>query len=310
MSHMSHMRMMKSCLVLLALACLLGHGAGLAQTSSAKAGAPLAVDNFEEQNRARLFSAVWVAYTDKAVGGKSAAARLIISAATSAPIGVAAPDPTTAESGEQERAPRRFDELVRADFFAGLAGNREAFDRAMKVCEDALAKDPKHAEAMVWHGAGVIYLSLQASEAGDKPRAIELWDRGLKEMDEAVALWPGHLGVIIPRGATLLEASRHAPDPALAKALLTKAVDDYEKALEVQKPFFHRLSVHSRGELLFGLAEGYHRLGEMRQTQHYFQRIVKECEGSGYAKKARAWLEKKALPNNHSALSCSGCHAR
>src|SRR4051794_18787746 len=47
----------------------------------------------------------------------------------------------------------RFDFLVREDFFAGLAGDREKFQRAMKLCEDTLAKNPKHADAMVWHGS-------------------------------------------------------------------------------------------------------------------------------------------------------------
>jgi hypothetical protein len=32
-------------------------------------------------------------------------------------------------------AQERFDQLVRQDFFAGFAGNQEAFDRAMKVTE-------------------------------------------------------------------------------------------------------------------------------------------------------------------------------
>src|ERR1051326_6901329 len=62
--------------------------------------------------------------------------------------------PEPASTGQQA-ATTRFDFLVREDFFAGMAGNREAFNRAMKVCEDALAKNPKHAEAMVWHGSGL-----------------------------------------------------------------------------------------------------------------------------------------------------------
>src|SRR5579862_9491448 len=39
-------------------------------------------------------------------------------------------------------AQERFDMRVRNDFFAGFAGNQEALDRAMKICEEELARNP------------------------------------------------------------------------------------------------------------------------------------------------------------------------
>jgi len=37
----------------------------------------------------------------------------------------------------------------------------------MKACEETLAQNPKHAEALVWHGAGLFYQSGKAvSETG------------------------------------------------------------------------------------------------------------------------------------------------
>lgn len=81
------------------------------------------------------------------------------------------------------RAANRSDYLVRADFFAGLRGEWPAFDRAMKLCEDTLAKNPRHAEVLVWHGSGLLYLAGQAFEAGDVPGGQDLWERGLSEMD-------------------------------------------------------------------------------------------------------------------------------
>src|ERR1700730_1467701 len=87
-------------------------------------------------------------------------------------------------------AAERFDYLVRADFFAGMAGDAAAMDRAMKVCEDALAKNPKHAEAMVWHGGGLVFKAGQAFRTGNVERGVPLWTSGLKEMADAVALAP------------------------------------------------------------------------------------------------------------------------
>jgi len=51
--------------------------------------------------------------------------------------------------------PDRFDHVVRNDFFAGFAGDEEALERAMKVSGETLAANPEHAEALVWHGAGL-----------------------------------------------------------------------------------------------------------------------------------------------------------
>ncbi|MEP7364110.1 MAG: hypothetical protein ABI972_12715 [Acidobacteriota bacterium] len=61
------------------------------------------------------------------------------------------------------RAEVRFDHVVRNDFFSGFTGNQEALDRGMKVCEQVLAGNPNHAEALVWHGAGL------ATKTGDQP---------------------------------------------------------------------------------------------------------------------------------------------
>src|SRR5262250_2173945 len=56
----------------------------------------------------------------------------------------------TAEQPNPSR--QRFDVRIREDFFAGIRGDSDRFDRAMKLAEDELAKNPKNAEAKVWHG--------------------------------------------------------------------------------------------------------------------------------------------------------------
>src|SRR5579864_880916 len=85
-------------------------------------------------------------------------------------------------------AQERFDYKVRNYFFAGFAGDAASLEKGMKLCEDSLASEPKNAEAMVWHGAGLFYESGQAFQKQDMQKGGELWARGLKEMDDAVAL--------------------------------------------------------------------------------------------------------------------------
>ncbi len=77
----------------------------------------------------------------------------------------------------QEKTEKRFDYLVRSDFFAGLAGDDAALDRAMKICEATLAKNPKHAEAMVWHGGGLLFTSSKYFQKGDIQKGMELWNQ-------------------------------------------------------------------------------------------------------------------------------------
>src|SRR5260370_31680192 len=107
----------------------------------------------------------------------------------------------------------RFDYKVRNYFFAGFAGDNESLEKGMKICETVLADNPKHAEAMVWHGAALFYQAGQAFQKGDMQNGGELWQRGMTEMDAAVTLEPDNLGVRIPRGAVLVTASHYVPWP-------------------------------------------------------------------------------------------------
>jgi hypothetical protein len=212
--------------------------------------------------------------------------------------------------GAQTTAQERFDNLVRADFFAGLAGDAAALERAIRLTEATLAQDPRHAEALVWHGSGLLFLAGQSFEKGDLVKGAALWERGLKEMDEAVGLQPDNVGVLIPRGATLLEASRTLPIPARSRELLARGVADYEEVLRLQEPYFGMLPVHAKGELLFGLAEGTHRLGQTDAARGHFIRLLNETKGSPYESKAAEWLKGTPSAKSSAASPCVGCHTK
>ena len=200
----------------------------------------------------------------------------------------------------------RFDMKVRNDFFAGFAGNSEALARGMKTCEEALAADPKNAQALVWHGAGLFFESGQAFQKGDAQKGGDLWEKGLAEMDAAVALEPDNVAVLIPRGAVLLTGSRFVPDSDRARPLIEKGVGDFERTLQLQASYFDTMGTHARGELLSGLADGYARLGDTDKAQKLFERIQADLPGSAYAKRAAKWLDTKSL--SAMQMNCIGCH--
>jgi hypothetical protein len=201
----------------------------------------------------------------------------------------------------------RFDNQVRADMFAGFAGDAVALDRAMKLCEETLAKDPENAEALVWHGSGSIFLGGQAMRGADYARGAPLLAKGLREMDDAVAKAPDRVGVLIPRAAALLEYSKYDPAPDRARAELEKGLGDYERVLTLQKSYWQTLPVHARGEILSGLAEGWVRAGDSQKARSYMERLVTETAGSPYALRAQDFLRADGPPKQLD-WHCIGCH--
>ncbi|HEX8847430.1 MAG TPA: hypothetical protein VF791_22490 [Pyrinomonadaceae bacterium] len=225
----------------------------------------------------------------------------------SAAIAVRAQVSRTQEGNAPSPAPR-FDALVRDDFFAGMMGDASRLERGMKFTEEILAVNPKHADALVWHGGGLLARAAQAYAKGDVSAGDSLWKRGLKEMNDAARFEPHNMRVKIGRSATLIGLAQSGWDSSDAegRALLLSALKDYEKVYQWQKPFFRKLSMHSRGELLFGLASGWSILGERRKALKYLRLIIEECRGTKYEREAQRWLNITPLPVVQH--DCTGCH--
>jgi hypothetical protein len=85
---------------------------------------------------------------------------------------------------------------------------------------------------------------------------------------------------------------------------------DYEKVLKLQRDYYKSLSLHQRGELLSGLAEGWYGLGETNKSVEYLMRLTNDCAGSAYSKNAGSWLQSMATKtqNKPETLTCIGCH--
>src|SRR5688572_26462750 len=80
---------------------------------------------------------------------------------------------------------QRFDLVVRTDFFLGFSGDEARLQKAMEACETVLAEHPKHAEALVWHGAGLLFRAGRSFQAGDAQQGMHLFQSGLSQMTEA-----------------------------------------------------------------------------------------------------------------------------
>jgi hypothetical protein len=107
-------------------------------------------------------------------------------------------DPTPAQDKST-----RFDYLVREDMFRGFEGDIEAFDRAMALCEKRLAANPYDAEALVWHGAGLLARAGAAFQAGGRDKPMQMIAQAMAEMAKAVELKPNDIAVLVPRATAL-----------------------------------------------------------------------------------------------------------
>ena len=156
-------------------------------------------------------------------------------------------------AGAQET--ERFDETVRELFFAGFAGNQDALQRGMAMCEEALAEDPDHPGALVWQASGWFYESSFAFAEGDPETGMALYNKSVAQFDRAVALAPDSLETLIPRAAVYLSVAPYVTHAPTRNQLLETVIGDYTKALKLQEPYFDTISLHGQGELLGALAE-------------------------------------------------------
>jgi hypothetical protein len=203
-------------------------------------------------------------------------------------------------------AAAHFDDRARADFFSGFTGNEQALDRAMASAEEAIAHEPKMAaEAMAWHGAGLLLLSGRSFNQGDVAGGAELWTKAVSEMDDAGKREPDNPAVLIPRAAAWFAASRNAP-PDMGQPLLQKALADYEHVYDMQKAYFDTLNIHMRSELLFGLADGWARHGDAAKARMYFEKLAALGPESGHKEQADQYLA--GQPYSVKGIGCAGCH--
>ena len=209
----------------------------------------------------------------------------------------------TVPAGAQET--ERFDETVRELFFAGFAGNQDALQRGMAMCEETLAEDPDHPGALVWQASGWFYESSFAFAEGDPETGMALYNKSVAQFDRAVALAPDSLETLIPRAAVYLSVAPYVTHAPTRNQLLETVVGDYTKALKLQEPYFDSLSLHGQGELLGALAEALWLLERRDEAQVYLNRIVAELPETPYALMAERQLD---MPETAQQLTCLGCH--
>jgi len=203
----------------------------------------------------------------------------------------------------QDSKAASIDRLVRADFMAGMGGDKDAFARALKTTEEAIKENPKNAEALAWQAVALWYQTGVAFQSGDMQKTQELFGQAMEKFDTAVQMAPDSVSVRSTRGRVMVQAIQVVPDEVKAQ-ILALALEDYSKLHELQKESLGKLSAHAKGELLMGLAVLQDASGEKEKAQELVRRVAREMAGTPYGATAKSWMEGGAA----GPRVCLGCH--
>ena len=199
--------------------------------------------------------------------------------------------------------------LVREDIFAGILTNDlDRLSRREKSVELLLTERPKaKAPLLSCKGGIALYRSVVANE-GKRDAEFELqYRQALELFSEANRLAdPGDLGVAAVSGAGLLLFGDRLPERYRAAAYAA-AYDAYNALWKVQSGAVDKMPLHSKGELLAGLAQSAQRTGRAEESSRYLDQILASLPGTPYESRAKAW---KARPEmaGRSSLNCQTCH--
>ena len=199
--------------------------------------------------------------------------------------------------------------LVREDIFAGILTNdMDRLSRGEKNVELLLTERPKaKAPLLSWKGDIALYRSVVAYE-GKRDAEFELqYRQALELFSEANRLAdPGDIGVAAVSGAGLLLFGDRLPERYRAAAYAA-AYDAYNAMWKVQSGAVDKMPLHSKGELLAGLAQSAQRTGRAEESSRYLDQILASLPGTPYESRAKAW---KARPEmaGRSSLNCQTCH--
>ena len=208
-------------------------------------------------------------------------------------------------AGTTAQQPERFDERVRTHFFAGFGGDADALRRGMAIAAATLATEPHHPQASVWQAAGWLFQAGLAFERGDADMGMTLFQESLTQFERAVSASPDDVAVRIPRATSFAASARFVAHQPTRDMMLETALGDYLKVLELQEPFLEALSIHSRGELLGGIADVLWQLGRRDDAALLLRRVIAALPGSSYAIAAQRQLDR---PQATVRLTCHGCH--
>ena len=180
----------------------------------------------------------------------------------------------------------------RKKFFAVFAGKTGEFEQGMSELDALLAKNPKDARALVWHGNGLMVRAGLLRFKGKSEEGHKVLLNSKIELDKAVALDPDNVNILAMRAVTLHIAGQYWPEKELPAGTWTTIIHDLEKSRKIINPErMKKISVHARGEILSELANAYGKAGNREKSRGLWEEVKQVVPGSKYAVQAEAALQ-------------------
>ncbi len=198
--------------------------------------------------------------------------------------------------------------IVREDIFAGyLAHDRQRQLRGEKNVEILLVERPKdRARLTAWKAWILLNRAVDAFESKRKNQFDRDYQRSLDLFSEAANLQPDDAGVLAITGAGFVTFSDRLPERVRRDAW-NSAYKAYANLWRVQEADLDKLALHSKGELLAGLAQAAQRSGRPTESAQALGKIVTTMSGTAYAAMAKKWVESPEIAARTN-LTCRTCH--
>jgi hypothetical protein len=198
--------------------------------------------------------------------------------------------------------------IVREDIFAGyLAHDHERQLRGEKNVEILLTERPKdRARLTAWKAWIALNRAVDAYESKRMSEFERDYQRSLDLFSEAAKLQPDDAGVLAITGAGLVTFSDRLPERVRRNAW-NSAYEAYTNLWRVQEADFDKLVLHSRGELLAGLAQAAQRSAHPSESAQALEKIIMTMSGTTYAVMAKKWVDSPEIAAKTN-LTCRTCH--
>ena len=198
--------------------------------------------------------------------------------------------------------------LLREDIFAGWrASDMDRLARAEKNIELLLRMRPNQKpDLLAWKGSATMYRAVLAHEAGKSGKFDSLHSKALTLFAEARKLGPARSAVAAVVGGTYALFADRLPEKHRPTAW-ADSYTSYKVLWSQQSQVLEKLPLHTRGELLAGLAQSSQRTGRSKELDIYLDKILTLLPDTRYARVAKSWKEDPEFAAR-SNISCKYCH--
>jgi len=197
---------------------------------------------------------------------------------------------------------------VREDLFSAyLANDWDRFEIGVRKLDAHLAANSSDPSAAGWKGYEHLMRAMRAAESGDMDAARKHAAQAepLRQQVMAAPL-PAAVGGWITLGVSYVLSAPSLPADLQPDAY-RHGREMLRRVVAVQTPYFSKLPLHHRGELLSVLAFAADNSNDRAARDRFVSQMMDSMPGTPYASRAKRWKSMDKLTGKATVL-CLSCH--